>query len=208
MKPNFVERFWHFESQNNCFAAVGFNAEIVTGSESSGKSFFSNKRVEGPISPDTLFSRYFFKFSCGIAPFPGYVYRTSALKKVGFPPNTGKYGDVRLLTELDEHGGIFWINESTLNYHIHGSNDSLHESRLDRMRFMVYLKNTAKYRNPRERLADYRYFFYSKCFSAMELSARPYLKPIIKFQIRYRMRRLFRSELYRNLALRLLFREG
>lgn len=207
MKSNFVERFWHFESQNNYFAAVGFNAEVFNGSQLLGESFFSNRRVEGPISPDILFNRYFFKFSRGIAPFPGYVYRTLALKKVAFTPDTGKYGDVRLLTELDDHGGIFWTNEITFDYHIHGANDGLRESRRDRMLFLVYLKNTAKYLDRRTTLADYRYFFYSRWFSVSEFAARPYLQPVLRFQRQYRMRRLLRSEFYRNLAFRLLFRK-
>lgn len=196
MLPHMIDTFWKHEKSFNEFTGLAFNARILRNNESHRSAFQARKQIEGPFTSSEILARYFFKFSCGIAPFPGYIYRTSAIKQLRFSADFGKYGDVRLLIELASLGNIFWISQPQFRYRVHGENDGLKESRSDRVRFLTYLKREYGNQNLKFRLSDYRYFFYRKCFSQQQLQNRRFLLPIRRFNLIYRLKRIFRIEYY------------
>lgn len=196
MLPNLINTFWEFEKKFPDFIAVGLNAEIIRNEKFAGVAFQSRTLLEGPLSESEILSRYFFKFSRGIAPFPGYIYRTSSLKKLNFSETVGKYGDVGILAKLAQFGSLFWICEPVFRYRIHGENDGLKESLGDRLKFLGWLKHEFADQDLKSRLSDYRYFLYTKHFTEKKLKNRRFLWPIRRFTRSYQVRRIFRIEYY------------
>jgi hypothetical protein len=62
-------------------------------------------------------------------------------------------------------GRVVWVNKQLMDYHIHGGNDGLQESRRDRLSFLGLIKRCPSYANPTG-LNDYRYFIYKKIVAA------------------------------------------
>jgi len=59
---------------------------------------------------------------------------------MSFKANDGKYGDVIWLLEMASRGEMMWVNSPSMIYRLHDGNDSLSESRKDRLKFLAYLK--------------------------------------------------------------------
>jgi len=202
MLPTLVNAFWSLESRYDLIAAIGFNAFILRDESVMTSAFLPLREVEGPITISDLMNHYFFKFSRGIAPFPGYVYRTQLLKELlnqsHFTKLAGKYSDVRLLKELIRLGKVYWYGKPLFFYRIHESNDGLNESVSDRLSFLTYLKSQLNVGITGNQLSDYRFFLYQKVFGKKSGLARdtPYI--VKKFNKYYRFNRLFRVNYYRN----------
>jgi hypothetical protein len=161
MLPNFTSKF--FKAQNQFPDAVAFGANAITEKNGeTGKPFFQSVgfHVSG-ITPKKLAERYFSRHQLGIAPFPSYVYKKSAIKSLRFDSDWGKYGDVTWLLTVASCGEIVWINEPLMIYRLHDGNDSLMESRRDRFKFLAFIKkNIDKFY--KGLLIDYRFFIYKK----------------------------------------------
>lgn len=143
--------------------AVAYGANSLTEINGiTGKNFFtSNREYLINNSSRELLARYFARYQLGVAPFPSYVYRKSAIQGIRFDPRWGKYGDVTWLLSVACHGFIVWLNEPLMIYRLHDGNDSLTESRRDRLRFLSFLKrNIDIFSNGL--LSDYRFFLYKK----------------------------------------------
>jgi GT2 family glycosyltransferase len=142
--------------------AAGCNART----ESLGKieprpSFRSLGQREWINSPRDLARRYFARAQSGFAPFPGYVYRTSAVGTLRILEDGGKYGDVTWLLRLAMKGRMVWIRRPLMTYRIHGGNDGSTESPRDRLRFLSFLKSNLNALG-KDVLADYRCSFIYK----------------------------------------------
>jgi hypothetical protein len=200
MLPALIKTFWSVENKYDQFAAIGFNAFILRGESMSIPAFLPLREVEGPITISELMNRYFFKFSRGIVPFPGYIYRTELLKELlnqsHFSKLTGKYSDVRLIKELTRFGGVYWFGKPLFLYRIHESNDGLNESLRDRLSFLAYLKSQLNNEISNNSLCDYRFFLYQKVFGKKPLLAQHTPNKIKKFLRYYRYRRLLRVDYY------------
>jgi len=103
---DFVETFWNWEDKIDHFSALGMNAVICVNDRPHKRSFMSAEALEGPLFFHEILDSYFAKFSRAIVPFPGYIFKTSLLKKIDLDRNYGKYSDVRILVELTNYSGI------------------------------------------------------------------------------------------------------
>ena len=161
MLPSFVENFFKAQNKFPHAAAFGNNA-IAEKNGVKGKIFFQSV---GPytivLTPKVLAEKYFSRHQLGVAPFPSYVYKKSAIKSLHFHPGWGKYGDVTWLLSVACHGEIVWLNKPLMVYRLHDGNDSLTESRRDRLRFLAFIKkNVDKF--GLGLLRDYRFFMAKK----------------------------------------------
>ena len=165
MEPDFVRIMSGALQDHPEAVAIGCNAFIVnsaTGSREIGwRSSNERLRLAGPRQ---LFRRYFGRHQSGIAPFPGYVYRSRAVGARRMPTESGTFADVAWLLTLAATGPILWCREPLMQYFLHGGNDGQQESLRDRLRFLAFLKAHADYCGP-EGLQDYRYFLYRKCLA-------------------------------------------
>lgn len=163
MLPNFVFDFWDAQKKFPNFAALGFNAIADKGGQL-GKLFFdSPKSFITNLSSRQLAKKYFSRHQLGISPFPSYVYRKEKLNNLVFPVLAGKYSDVRWLLEIAMVGQVVWVNKPAMIYRLHDSNDSLVESRRDRLIFLGFIKKNVKYFGY-GLLRDYRFFLYKKFY--------------------------------------------
>ncbi len=81
----------------------------------------------------------------GVAPFPGYMYRSSVYIQ-SFIDNEdgGKYSDVSFLVKGLDFGAILWLNRPLMYYRIHGYNGSATISFVDREKIVNFVtQNTA-----------------------------------------------------------------
>jgi hypothetical protein len=76
----------------------------------------------------------------GVAPYPGYIYKTEYLKKIPLTSlRSSKHGDVVFLSSFIDFGSIGWLPDALIYYRIHSSSSSSSENILDRkllLRFM------------------------------------------------------------------------
>jgi glycosyltransferase involved in cell wall biosynthesis len=81
----------------------------------------------------------------GVAPFSGYMYRSSVYTKSFInKEDGGKHSDVSFLVKGLDFGAILWLNRPLMYYRIHGSNDSATISFVDREKIVNFVtQNTA-----------------------------------------------------------------
>lgn len=162
MGPDFVAEMRQASLRYPDAVAFGANAWVVnleSGMRVASVRAFGQYQVID--SARDLFHRYFGRHQTGIAPFPGYVYRTAVAGDERIPEAGGKYADVTWLLRLASLGRMVWCNAPLMDYHIHGGNDGLQESLRDRLRFLGFIKCCPTCTSPAG-LDDYRYFLYKK----------------------------------------------
>ncbi len=208
MLPNFVANFWNALSDYPNLTSCGMNAYIEKRGEVNKLFFQHFSRYVGPISSKNLVERYFGRHQLGIAPYPSYVYKKSAMSGMCFKGNDGKYGDVIWLLEMAARGAMIWVNSPSMIYRLHDGNDSLKESRKDRLKFLAYLKKN-KYNLGLNILSDYRFFLYKKNLPELRLFDQYSQRTkLFKTYIQsYRMTRWFRFDQHYQLLLKFLIRQ-
>jgi glycosyltransferase involved in cell wall biosynthesis len=161
MLPQFISRVHNAIAKYPNAVAYGANS-LTEINGVAGKIFFTSDR-EYLINNSSreLLAKYFGRYQLGVAPFPSYVYKSSAIQDFRFDPGWGKYGDVTWLLSVACHGFVVWINEPLMIYRLHDGNDSLTESRRDRLRFLAFLKKNIEVYS-KGLLNDYRFFLYKK----------------------------------------------
>lgn len=161
MLPQFVSRVRDAIAKYPNAVAYGANS-LTEINGVAGKFFFTSDR-EYLINNSSrkLLARYFARYQLGVAPFPSYVYKSSAIQDFRFDSGWGKYGDVTWLLSVACRGFVIWINEPLMIYRLHDGNDSLTESRRDRLRFLAFLKRNIEVFS-KGLLSDYRFFLYKK----------------------------------------------
>ncbi len=161
MHPNYIKTISPF-IQKEGVVAVSCNAFLCENgiSKSKNKShyFTSCKRFDN----EKDFLEQYLLGSCGVAPFPGYIYQSNFLKKISLAPLPGaKYFDVILLSTILRYGLILWIPDSLMYYRIHDSNDSNFEDVAGRMALLNYMSKQGLDKN-RGPLLMSRFIFWLK----------------------------------------------
>ncbi len=184
---------------------LGCNAWTESAGVLQARPFFSDRRAyEHVRDARDLAYRYFGRGQSGIAPFPGYVYRTQGVGATRMKADGGKYADATWLFALAERGEIVWLREPLMTYRLHGGNDGLKESRQDRLRTMAYLKQNQQSWGP-GLLADYRCsFIYKPMLRPGGRSTPARARLAGAFLRRYRWARYLRLDTYQSLLRRAL----
>lgn len=204
MHPDFVRHMKEVLDAHPQAAACGCNARIETmGHIEPHPSFRALGRLEKLSSARDLARRYFARAQSGIAPFPGYVYRTGAVDGLRMDVEGGKYTDVTWLLSLAMRGPMLWLNEPLMTYRIHGGNDGKVESPRDRLRFLRFLKRNLAVLG-RDLLADYRCSFIYKPMLRNAPASPARLGVARRFLKYYNWSRYTNPGLYRALLMRAL----
>ena len=141
MLPDFVLRTKSVLDQHQKALACGCNALLEKPAGIQSRAMFrAIGKLEWIVSPRDLARRYFARAQSGIAPFPGYVYRTSMVDGLRMDAEGGKHCDVTWLLNIVKKGHMVWIAEPLMIYRVHGGNDSGVELLRDQLRFMGFLK--------------------------------------------------------------------
>lgn len=208
MLPNFVSNFWNALSVYPNLVSCGMNAFIEKNGETNRLFFQHHRKYIAPISSKNLVERYFARHQLGIAPFPSYIYRADSVKDIQFRSDDGKYGDVTWLLRVAARGPMIWVNSPSMIYRLHDGNDSLSESRKDRLRFLSFLKKNINNFGAKI-ISDYRFFLYKRNLPELNMSGQHNFKVnILKSYIQhYRIVRWFRFDQHLQLARKFLIRQ-
>jgi GT2 family glycosyltransferase len=206
MYPDFVEKMRRVLDEQPEAVACGCNARIENmGKFEARTSFRALGRLEWISSARELGRRYFSRAQSGFAPFPGYVYRRSAVRDIRLDEEGGKYTDVAWLLMVAAVGPMVWLNEPLMTYRIHGSNDSNTPSMRDRLRFLRFLKRHLPLLG-RAMLTDYRYGFIYKPMEKDKGATVARRKVAAQFLRNHRLMRYLDPYLYRSLLRRALIK--
>lgn len=127
MKPECVDLLVSALINNPRAVACAGNAHIIQNATLTSK--LHNNILAKSITFETIYDfglRYFNSQLGGVNPFPGYLYRTSALKKVDLKiRQAGKHTDVAILFKAILSGPIIWLSDVTMNYRVHKNNISV-----------------------------------------------------------------------------------
>jgi glycosyltransferase involved in cell wall biosynthesis len=162
MGPDFVDEMRLAVEHFPDAVAIGANAwEVNLQSGCRKLSVYAFGRNQRITSARDLFRRYFGRHQTGFVPFPAYIYRTAVAGQQRIPASGGKYADVSWLLNLAQLGPLVWWRRPLMDYHLHGGNDGMQESRRDRLAFLGFLKQNPAYCGA-SGLREYRYFIYKK----------------------------------------------
>jgi len=123
MLPGMIGRLYEEISSSELICAVAPNAYLKMRGFV-GRCCVRPRSNLWIYSPRDLFLRY-----CllqGVAPFPGYLYRTSVYQSNLGPLSSpaGKYSDVTFVASGLEKGNVLWLSEPLMFYRRHPTNDS------------------------------------------------------------------------------------
>lgn len=126
--------------QNESYVAVSCNATILRGLlETSGTLMRTNRGTKTLTSKSEFFNHYFGFNPIAPPPFSAYCYRSDVFKNLDFSPDFGgKYSDVAGLSQLLDHGSIFWINTPLIKYRFHENQDSNQSHIVARRKLLRY----------------------------------------------------------------------
>jgi glycosyltransferase involved in cell wall biosynthesis len=125
--PDFHSSIIKIFNKNKRIVAISCNAKIIDVNLSTEMNLMRTKKEGGTLihSKHQFFDYYLNFNSMAPAPFPAYCYRSHLLKKINFSSDYGgKYSDVAGLSQLLDHGQIFWLNNTLIKYRIHPLQDS------------------------------------------------------------------------------------
>jgi glycosyltransferase involved in cell wall biosynthesis len=206
MHADYVQNMKQVLNSHQEIAACGCNALLEThGKLEKKKSFMSLGKLEQVCSARSLARRYISRAQNGIAPFPGYVYRSKFVGEIRLPVDGGKYSDVTWLLELAKKAPLVWIAAPLMTYRIHGGNDGGVESTRDRLRFLGFLKRNADVLGE-DLLADYRGSFIYKPMLKIERDATLRTRVVRGFLRNYSWQRYLNPDLYSSLLKRQLIK--
>lgn len=143
-------------------AAVCCNATILRGEQVTTEMFAPNVDVDVTLrAPEDLLRQYFSLSPKGPAPFPGYMYRRTAIQGLFLDPrHGGKYSDVSFLLKVLQRGALLWLKTPLMRYRIHDQNDSSTEAVGQRLRLLRYIYRATAVDRHSPLIAQYRYRYW------------------------------------------------
>ena len=148
--------------RNSDVAAVGCNAYVTKGLNTTQEYFMGifqgTLKINNPI--DFLEPYLSLSLMCP-APFPGYMYRTHAIKNLTLEKNKGgKHADVSFLLSLISRASILWIDKCLFDYRYHAGSDSSKESIGDRLSWLRYICITYNMPPKSFPVMEYKYMYW------------------------------------------------
>mgnify|MGYP000047004114 CR=1 FL=1 len=131
--PDYMETMSSFLNSND-IAAVGCNAMILKGDVLTSNRCMRNFSTSIKFDKEKDFLERYLPGNNGMAPLPGYMYRTKYLKQAYLNMTIiGKHSDAVMLSSLLNYGEIVWLEKILMNYRVHSSNISVLEKVTDRL---------------------------------------------------------------------------
>jgi hypothetical protein len=121
--------------------AVGCNARILRGTSLTDRLFMTRAVHDVVLKNAEELLDFYMRFnSHRPAPFPGYMYRKTAIDGLYLDAqNGGKHADVTFLMNVIGRGNLYWVSSPLMQYRMHGTNDSSIENVGQRLRLLRYI---------------------------------------------------------------------
>jgi glycosyltransferase involved in cell wall biosynthesis len=143
------------EINDNNLSAIAINGLVIKNNTITNRKITHYKNNRKVFSKKDLVDSYFCYDSKGAPPFPGYLYRTSAIKNIKLQiQHGGKHSDLIFISDILDNGYILWLKEPLMYYRIHETNDSKIYSDEDRNKLFSYLSNKQLF--SKSALSDYK----------------------------------------------------
>jgi cellulose synthase/poly-beta-1,6-N-acetylglucosamine synthase-like glycosyltransferase len=162
LESDFLTRMVSYLDGRPDVTAVGSNARIIRGQQLTATPFMGDfsglRELRQPVD---LLEPYLSLSLTSPAPFPGYLYRTAAIRGLGLDGGLGgKHADVSFLSAVLQRGPMLWTDACNFRYRFHGHNDSSSESIADRLSWLrfVYSRNGISPRS--QAVRDYKFMYW------------------------------------------------
>jgi len=180
---NYLEKILNLGVLNDkSFSAFAINANLIyNNKESKNKITHYKNNVIIKTSQD-LIDAYFCLDSNGAPPFPGYLYRVSAIKNLELKNiDGGKHSDFSFLVDLLKYGNFFWYNEVLMSYRIHEKSGSNSFSIVDRNLQYNFLLNLKL--NNKNAINDFNLIFLTEKLKNQHVNMLFYVFHLLKYLI-------------------------
>ncbi len=125
LEPSGLKELMHLLHEDSSLVAAACNAIIINALGNKvglfNKWLKKNTLIQGSREMARLYTRAPMK----IVPFPGYLYKTSAIKGLQLVYHEGrKHADASFLIKVAKEGPIIWASDVLMKYRIHENNGS------------------------------------------------------------------------------------
>jgi len=140
MCPQYAEKMLEIFSNNKDIVAAAPNATLINGVVKSNNTFNSISKLKLVSQGYELLQSYFEFGGDGYAPFPGYMYRVSKVKrKQLLSSDAGRHADYTFLDSLLGEGILAWSEEVLMQYRVHVGSSAATELLADRRKLIIYI---------------------------------------------------------------------
>jgi glycosyltransferase involved in cell wall biosynthesis len=162
LEPQYISRMVALLELYPEVAAVGCNARLLKGNRLTQHPFMGDYKGAHLLpKPIDLLEPYLSLSLISPAPFPGYMYRTNAIKGLGLTFDSGgKHADVSFLTSIFARAPILWTDECLFRYRFHESNDSSQESIANRLTWLRHIYRTTGIVPKSNSIVDYKFLYW------------------------------------------------
>jgi glycosyltransferase involved in cell wall biosynthesis len=168
---------------DSALAAACCNAAILRDSQITDELFAPAAGDVRLCVAEDLLHHYFSLSIKGPAPFPGYMYRRSAIQGLFLDPrHGGKYSDVSFLLKVLRRGPILWLEKPLMRYRFHGHNDSATEAVGQRLRLLRYVYTTTSVTRRSPLIKQYRYRYWMSWWRGASASSarQPWRRRVVR----------------------------
>lgn len=147
---------------NPDIVAVGCNATILRGTTLTDRLFMTTAVHDVVLKNAEELLAYYMRFnSHRAAPFPGYMYRRTAIDGLYLDAHDGgKHADVTFLMNVIERGNLYWLLSPLMQYRMHGTNDSSIENVGQRLRLLRYIYRHTSILPKSEAVQEFRFRYW------------------------------------------------
>lgn len=150
--PNYVSTVREILEADHNLAAAAPNALYLLDKQMSSEKLWKSNTDEVILNQNDLVYRYIKITSNNPPPFPGYMYRMSALGNIKLDGReAGKYSDFTFLLKIANTSKIRWIAEPLVAYRLHDNNDTKVEDIADRLKLLKFIY---KYTNVKRKSSE------------------------------------------------------
>lgn len=162
LESEYVSKMVSLLRKNLNISAIGCNARIIRGNQLTQQGFMGDfKGIRILAQKMDLLEPYLSLSLVSPAPFPGYMYRTQAIKGLGlYFNNGGKHSDVSFLVSILSRSPILWTDECLFQYRFHVGNDSNIESIGNRLNWLRHIFSTAGISPKSDVVLDYKFLYW------------------------------------------------
>lgn len=144
--------------------AVGCNAKVLRDTTPTNHLFMMALAHNVVLTTAEQLLDFYLRFNKHrAAPFPGYMYRQTAIEGLYLDSRDGgKHADVTFLMKLIERGNFLWLAKPLMQYRMHSTNDSAVEHVGQRLRLLRYIYRHTSIGPQSEAVQEFRFRYWAR----------------------------------------------
>ncbi len=176
LDPSYVRTMRNALATHPDTVAVGCNAKILRETTRTDTLFMTMLDDIVLTDVEQLLDFYLRFDKNRPAPFPGYMYRRSAIKGLYLEPRDGgKHADVTFLMKAISRGHFLWLAKPLMQYRMHGTNDSAVENVGHRLRLLRYIYRQTSLGPKSQAVQEFRFRYWARWLRAASKNDKKHL---------------------------------